>query len=135
MKAEVLEKGAVIFKPEDISKCLFIIQDGLVELITTMDNGTEFIIETVGRGVALNPKTFLLEDELHLTARCHTTVTLFVIDKTNFTAAVGYDTVLVKKIQDYLDDIILDEKNFELDITCVKSKVKTYNMKQHNGFL
>ena len=63
-----------------------------------MDNGTEFIIETVGRGVALNPKTFLLEDELHLTARCHTTVTLFVIDKANFTDAVGYDTVLVKRI-------------------------------------
>ena len=63
-----------------------------------MDNGTEFIIETVGRGVALNPKTFLLEDELHLTARCHTTVTLFVIDKENFTAAVGHDATLVKSI-------------------------------------
>ena len=63
-----------------------------------MDNGTEFIIETVGRGVALNPKTFLLEDELHLTARCHTTVTLFVIDKENFTAAVGHDAALVKSI-------------------------------------
>ena len=98
MKAEVLEKGAIIYKPQDFSKCLFIIQDGLVEFFTTMDNGTEFIIETVGRGVALNYRTFLLEDELHLTARCHTTVTLFVIDKTNFTTAVGHDAPLVKKI-------------------------------------
>lgn len=135
MKAEVLEKGAIIFKPQDISKCLFIIQDGLVELITTMDNGTEFIIETVGRGVALNQKTFLLEDELNLTARCHTTVTLFVIDKSNFTQAVGHDAALSKSLQDFLDDIIINEKHFELDITSVKDKVKTYNINKHRGFL
>ena len=88
MKAEVLEKGALIFKPDDTSQCLFIIQDGLVELITTMDNGTEFIIETIGRGVALNSRTFLLEDKLQLTARCHTTVTMFVIDKANFSKVI-----------------------------------------------
>ena len=96
MKAEILEKGALIFKPGDISECLFIIQDGLVELVTTMDNGTEFIVETVGRGVALNSRTFLLEDKLNLTARCHTTVTLFVIDKENFTKVIMHDTAVKK---------------------------------------
>ena len=94
MKAEVLEKGALIFKPEDISECLFIIQDGLVELVTTMDNGLEFMVEMVGRGVALNSRTFLLEDKLNITARCHTNVTLFVIDKANFTKVIMHDKAL-----------------------------------------
>ena len=44
MKQDQLDKGAIIFKPDDISKCLFIIQSGLVELTTTMDNGTDFTI-------------------------------------------------------------------------------------------
>lgn len=126
MKAEVLEKGAHIFKPGDISECLFIIQDGLVELVTTMDNGTEFIIETVGRGVALNSRTFLLEDKLNLSARCGTTVTFFVIDKANFTKIILLDTVLKKRIREYLDAIIEEEKSFDLDITCVKNKIRTW---------
>ena len=71
MKTEILEQGSLIFKPTDTADCLFIIQEGLVEIITTMDNGTEFIIETIGRGVALNFRSFLLEDTLNLTARCH----------------------------------------------------------------
>ena len=74
-----------------------------------MDNETEFIVETVGRGVALNSKTFLLEDELHLIARCHTTVTVFVIDKANFTNAVGHDSALTKTIQENLDKMILND--------------------------
>ena len=110
-----------------MSKCLFVIQDGLVELTTTMDNGTEFIIETVGRGVCLNFRTFLTEDELHLTARCYTPVTMFVINKENFTKVVARDTSLIKSIQSYIDDIVEDEKTFELDITSVKPYVKTYD--------
>ena len=98
MKSETLEQGSIIYKPEDVSKCLFVIQDGLVELTTTMDNGTEFIIETVGRGVSLNYRTFLTEDELHLTARCYTPVTMFVINKENFTKVVARDTNLVQII-------------------------------------
>ena len=100
----------------------------------TMDNETEFIVETVGRGVALNSKTFLLEDELHLIARCHTTVTLFVIDKANFTNAVGHDSALTKTIQEHLDKMILNEKNVELDITYVKPKIRAYNIQKNYVF-
>ena len=92
-----------------------------------MDNGTEFIIETVGRGVALNFRTFITEDELHLTARCYTPVTMFVINKESFTKVVARDPNLIKNIQEYIDNIVEDEKTFELDVTSVKPFVKTYD--------
>ena len=60
-----------------------------------MDNGTEFIIETVGRGVAFNYRTFLLEDTLNLTARCHTQATIQVIDKNLFQKIVCKDKRLI----------------------------------------
>ena len=134
MKVEVLERDAILFKPDDISECLFIIQDGLVELSTTMDNGTEFIIETVGRGVALNAITFLLEDKLNITARCHTTVTFFVINKANFTKIISQDDSLKKYIKSYLDRIIEEEKSYDMDITCVKKEVKTYDSEAIEGY-
>ena len=64
MKQEQFDVGTYIFKPGDISKCLIVIQNGLVELNTSMDNGTHFRIETIGRGVCMNYRTFLTEDEL-----------------------------------------------------------------------
>ena len=85
-----------------------------------MDNGTEFIIESVGRGVCLNYRTFLTEDELHLTARCYTPVTMFVINKDAFTKVVARDSHLTKHIQEYIEKLVVDEKTFELDITSVK---------------
>ena len=63
-----------------------------------MDNGTEFIIETAGRGVVVNFRSFLLEDTLNLTARCHTSVTMQVIDKFYFQKIVAKDKKLVDRI-------------------------------------
>jgi len=73
MKSESLEKGSTIFNIEDISTVLIVVFTGLVEIISLMDNGTEFPIERLGRGSVINPHSFLIEDKLDAIARCGVT--------------------------------------------------------------
>ena len=98
-----------------------------------MDNGTEFVVETIGRGVAINSRTFLTEDTLHLTARCYTPVSAFVINKESFAKVVQKDTNLINKIQDMILNIVEDEKTYDFDITCVNNEVRTYDPKALGG--
>ena len=41
---------------------MIIIQNGMVEIYTTMDNGVDFIIERLYRGSIINYRSFLLRD-------------------------------------------------------------------------
>ena len=98
-----------------------------------MDNGTEFIIETAGRGVVVNFRSFLLEDTLNLTARCHTTVTMQVIDKFYFQKIVAKDRKLVDRINKDLINYVDEGKYFQLDITPFKPILKTFDKNVKKG--
>ena len=56
-----------------------VIQNGMVEIYTTMDNGVEFVIERLYRGSVINHRSFITEDKIDVTARCQMPVTLFYI--------------------------------------------------------
>jgi len=47
MKNEWVEANSIVFEPGDKSEVLFLIHNGAVDIITTMDNGTEFTIESL----------------------------------------------------------------------------------------
>jgi CRP-like cAMP-binding protein len=47
-----------------------IIQNGMVEVYTTMDNGVEFVIERLYRGSVINHRSFITEDKIDVNARC-----------------------------------------------------------------
>ena len=98
-----------------------------------MDNGTEFIIETVGRGVVVNFRSFLLEDTLNLTARCHTPVTMQVIDKSYFEKIVARDKKLIDKINKDIINYVDEGKYFQLDITPFKPFLKTFDKNVKKG--
>ena len=51
----------MIFKVNDHASAMFIIQSGLVEIITEVD-GVEFVIERLARGSVINHNSFLLHD-------------------------------------------------------------------------
>ena len=53
MKQDFLEPGAIYFHPGDEQHCISIIQDGQIDLHTTMDNGTPLLIEKLSRGAIL----------------------------------------------------------------------------------
>ena len=64
------EKGSKIFQVDDTSFMMYIIQSGMVEIYTTMDNGVEFVIERLYRGSVINHRSFITEDRIDVNARC-----------------------------------------------------------------
>ena len=58
---------------------MYVIQNGMVEIYTTMDNGVDFIIERLYRGALINHRSFLLRDKIDVCARCATSVSLYTI--------------------------------------------------------
>jgi len=63
MKIDFLENGATYYNIGDSTKCMSIIQDGTIELRTTMDNGTPIVLERLARGAILGAYAMLVEDE------------------------------------------------------------------------
>ena len=61
MEAQLQEGGEHLFKAEEAGVDeLVIVFDGLVELYTVMDNGTEFCIEHLAKGSVFNARSFLV---------------------------------------------------------------------------
>ena len=79
------DKGSKIFQVDETSHIMQVIQNGMVEIYTTMDNGVEFVIERLYRGSVINHRSFIFEDKIDVNARCQMPVTLFYIlwDKMN----------------------------------------------------
>ena len=73
------DKGSKIFMVDETSGMMQIIQNGMVEIYTTMDNGVEFVIERLYRGSVINHRSFITEDKIDVNARCQMPVTLFYI--------------------------------------------------------
>lgn len=61
---------------------MYIIQNGMVEIYTTMEGGVDFVIERLYRGSVINFKSFLLLDKLDVAARCATPVYIYYISLT-----------------------------------------------------
>jgi len=61
MEASKGEAGEHLFLENDKhgNDEMIIIYDGMVELYSTMDNGTEFAIEYLYKGSIINPNTFI----------------------------------------------------------------------------
>ena len=64
------DKGSRIFQVDETSRMMQIIQNGMVEVYTTMDNGVEFVIERLYRGSVINHRSFITEDKIDVNARC-----------------------------------------------------------------
>ena len=69
---ETHEKETVLFKQDDIANKMYIIQNGMIEINTLMDNSVTFVLERLYRGSVINHRSFLLEDGIDLGARCAT---------------------------------------------------------------
>lgn len=124
------DKGAPIFKVDNPSHIMLIIQNGMVEIYTTMDNGVEFVIERLYRGSVINHKSFIIEDKIDVSARCQMPVTLFYIGWEKMVEIKDQCSVLNKKIEAVELALINKENPIALDyiisrdISTVKGKKK-----------
>jgi CRP-like cAMP-binding protein len=63
---------------------MYIIQNGMIEIYTTMDNGVDFVLERLYRGSVINHRSFLLNDNIDIFARCATPVSVYYITLEKF---------------------------------------------------
>lgn len=80
----MLEKDQIVFEVGDEASDMFVIQNGMVEIYTTMENGVDFVIERLYRGSVMNHRSFLLLDRIDVAARCATPVSLYYISLSKF---------------------------------------------------
>lgn len=111
MEAETLEKGVTIFNVDDISSIMMVVFSGLIEIISVMDNGTEFPIERLGRGSIVNAHSFLIEDKLDAIARCGTTSTIYVLSSDKFLRLIQNFPGFSDKITVLLSQQIANREN------------------------
>jgi len=77
-KKENFEIGATIFSDNEVTKAMFIIKSGVVEITAKIDN-EELAIERLYTGSIMNHRSFLLMDALDVSAKCSTEVTLYYL--------------------------------------------------------
>ena len=63
---------------------MVIIFDGLVELFTVMDNGTEFHIEHLSKGTIFNPHSFVIGRNMVVSARFARNTTYYTLSADRF---------------------------------------------------
>ena len=94
---------------------MFILQNGIVEILTSMDKGVDFVIERLFRGAVINHRSFLLNDQIDVSARCVTPVSLFYLDVDDLQAVREKDPNLDREIQRIEDEMINKENAIALD--------------------
>lgn len=84
MKPESLEPGSTIFHSNDPATFMFIVMNGVIEIMTTMDGKTDFVIERLSRGSAINPIGFLIEDSIDVSGRVVSNTSVYLIRNADF---------------------------------------------------
>ena len=109
-----------------------VIQNGMVEIYTTMDNGVEFVIERLYRGSVINHRSFITEDKIDVTARCQMPVTLFYILWEKMQQIKDNCPVLSKKI-DSIEVMLINKDNpIALDYIISRDATVLRNNKKRN---
>ena len=92
MEAQQQEAGDHLFQAEDVGVGeMVIVFDGLVELYTVMDNGTEFCVERLSKGSIINAHTFLADRQMAVNARFASNTTYYTLSAERFgDVAAGY---------------------------------------------
>ena len=128
----------MIFKTDEVAKVMFILQNGIVEILTQMDKGVDFVIERLFRGAVINHRSFLLNDQIDVSARCVTPVSLFYLDVDDLQHVREKDPMLNREIQRIEDEMINKENAIALDYispTEVRDAIEPAEEEAHRNHL
>lgn len=109
------DKGSKIFQVDETSTIMQIIQNGMVEIYTQMDNGVDFVIERLYRGSVINHRSFITEDKIDVNARCQMPVTLFYITWNKMSEIKESSPKLAERIEDVEFKLVNKDNPIALD--------------------
>lgn len=80
-----------------------------------MDNGVDFVIERLYRGSIINHRSFLIEDNIDVIAKCATQVSLFYLDFDDIKKLRYQSIVLDTNIHEIEEQLINKDNAIALD--------------------
>lgn len=83
------EKGFMIFNEDSLVNKIVIVQDGLVDIETTVDNNI-FVIQSLPGGSIMNYKKFIQNTKFRIQARCKTHTSLLTLSLEDFNKLCTY---------------------------------------------
>jgi len=87
------EDGEIVAREGEIGDCMFIVQDGLVEIVVG-DAGSEVVLRTVGRNELLGEMAIFEHRPRSATIRARGRARLLTLDKRNFLRRINEDPSL-----------------------------------------
>jgi len=89
--------GEVIVRQGEVGDCLFVIEDGTVEIVAERD-GTETVLRTAGAGELLGEMAVFEHRPRSATVRAHGTAQVLKLDRRNFLRRISEDPTLAFRI-------------------------------------
>lgn len=93
----VYEPGEVIVRQGDVGDCMYVIQDGEVEILVERD-GTEALLRVAGRNEILGEMAIFEHQRRSATVRARTRARILTLDKRNFMRRINEDPSLAFNI-------------------------------------
>lgn len=91
------EDGEIIFRQGDLGDCMYVIQDGKVEIVLTQD-GIESVLAVRGQGEFFGEMALFESDVRMATVRALGRVRLLSVDKKNLLRRIHQDPSLAYRI-------------------------------------
>lgn len=127
------EKNSFLFKENEIATKMYVIQNGMVEIYITMDNGVDLVIERLYRGSVINHKSFLVEDCININARCATPVSVYYITLSKINEIRRKDELLDSCILAIEEELIHKDNAIGLDYIINKKRTRELNVSVNHG--
>jgi len=138
LEPESCEKGAKILDPSMKSNTLYFVEDGIVEVVTRFE-GSQFVLDQLHKGSAINHRAIFLEDQMSVSVRCHKEAKLLKLSQAKLNDLIEkykHET-FCKGLMIYQNKLLKKEAKFPCDY--IMRLPKPYNIDEgacyrNNGF-
>jgi len=87
------DDGEIVVRQGDVGDCLFVVQDGIVEIVVEED-GSEVVLRTAGRNEVLGEMAIFEHRPRSATIRARGRARILTLDKRNFLRRINEDPSL-----------------------------------------
>jgi CRP-like cAMP-binding protein len=91
------EDGEIVIRQGDVGDCLFVVQEGELEVVREVD-GKETVIRRVGKDELVGEMAVFYREPRSATVRARGTVRVLTLDKRNFLSRINEDPSLAFRI-------------------------------------
>lgn len=114
----VFQDGEIIVRQGDKGDCLFIVQEGQVQILIE-NQGEEILLRTAGKNELIGEMAIFRRDVRSATARAQGTVRALTLDRNNFLKRITEEPSLAFRIIEAMSKRICD---LSIEVATLKSK-------------